>query len=256
MPADSVDAIVTDPPYALTADSANWRAKSGEAFEARPDLAAPRSSSRKRGAGGGFMGKAWDSELPGVEMWAEALRVLKPGGHLLAFGGSRTYHRLTCAIEDAGFEIRDCLSWLYGSGFPKSMDVSKAIDRCFRRDEGAAEYEWRPSSGPTADVYAVTAFVKAARDRSGKTNREIDALFGFNGMAGHWVSTGSQPAVPTWPQWERLKELLAFGDELDAMVVALNGGKGDRSIEGTALADREVVGTARGKDACGPRLFR
>jgi len=64
------------------------------------------------------------------EAWArEALRVLKPGGHLLAFGGSRTFHRLTCAIEDAGFEIRDCLSWLYGSGFPKSLDVSKAIDK-------------------------------------------------------------------------------------------------------------------------------
>ena len=64
------------------------------------------------------------------ETWAtEALRVLKPGGHLLAFGGTRTFHRLTCAIEDAGFEVRDCLSWLYGSGFPKSLDVSKAIDK-------------------------------------------------------------------------------------------------------------------------------
>jgi site-specific DNA-methyltransferase (adenine-specific) len=82
---DSVDAIVSDPPYGL-----------------------------------GFMGKEWDHGVPGVDFWREALRVAKPGAHLVAFGGTRTYHRLTCAIEDAGWEIRDCLSWLYGSGFPKS----------------------------------------------------------------------------------------------------------------------------------------
>jgi DNA modification methylase len=83
--AASVDAIVCDPPYGLS-----------------------------------FMGKAWDHGVPGVEFWREALRVAKPGAHLVAFGGTRTYHRLTVAIEDAGWEIRDCLSWLYGSGFPKS----------------------------------------------------------------------------------------------------------------------------------------
>ena len=83
--ADSVDAIVCDPPYGLS-----------------------------------FMGKDWDHGVPGEPFWAEALRVAKPGAHLLAFGGTRTFHRLACAIEDAGWEIRDCLSWLYGSGFPKS----------------------------------------------------------------------------------------------------------------------------------------
>jgi site-specific DNA-methyltransferase (adenine-specific) len=91
---DSVDAVVTDPPYGLA-----------------------------------FMGKAWDHGVPGVPFWVEALRVAKPGAHLVAFGGTRTHHRLTCAIEDAGWEIRDCLCWLYGSGFPKSLDVSKAIDK-------------------------------------------------------------------------------------------------------------------------------
>jgi len=85
LPAESVDAIVTDPPYGLA-----------------------------------FMGKAWDHGVPGVPFWVEALRVAKPGAYLVAFGGTRTYHRLTVAIEDAGWEIRDCLSWLYGSGFPKS----------------------------------------------------------------------------------------------------------------------------------------
>lgn len=76
-----------------------------------------------------FMGKHWDGEVPAKEVWEGVLRVLKPGGHLIAFGGTRTYHRLTCAIEDAGFEIRDCLMWLYGQGFPKSMNISKAIDK-------------------------------------------------------------------------------------------------------------------------------
>jgi site-specific DNA-methyltransferase (adenine-specific) len=75
------------------------------------------------------MGKGWDHGVPGVEFWTEALRVAKPGAHLLAFGGTRTYHRLACAIEDAGWEIRDCVMWVYGSGFPKSHDVSKAIDK-------------------------------------------------------------------------------------------------------------------------------
>lgn len=92
--AASVDAVVTDPPYGL-----------------------------------GFMGREWDALPPGRE-WAEACyRVLKPGAHLLAFGGTRTWHRLAVAVEDAGFEIRDSIAWLYGSGFPKSLDVSKAIDK-------------------------------------------------------------------------------------------------------------------------------
>lgn len=77
----------------------------------------------------GFMGKGWDHGVPGEEFWKEALRVAKPGAYLLAFGGTRTFHRLTVAIEDAGWEIRDCIMWVYGSGFPKSHDVSKAIDR-------------------------------------------------------------------------------------------------------------------------------
>jgi site-specific DNA-methyltransferase (adenine-specific) len=90
----SFDSIVTDPPYEL-----------------------------------GFMGKGWDSSgiAYDVDVWRECLRVLKPGGHLLAFGGSRTWHRMAVAIEDAGFEMRDSIAWLYGSGFPKSMNVAKAI---------------------------------------------------------------------------------------------------------------------------------
>jgi len=76
-----------------------------------------------------FMGKAWDYDVPSVDVWREALRVLKPGAPLIAFGGTRTFHRIAVGIEDAGFELRDVLSWMYGSGFPKSLDVSKAIDK-------------------------------------------------------------------------------------------------------------------------------
>jgi DNA modification methylase len=96
LPDNSVDSIVTDPPYEL-----------------------------------GFMGKKWDNSgiAYDVSVWGECLRVLKPGGHILAFGGSRTWHRLAVAVEDAGFEIRDNIAWIYGSGFPKSLDVSKAIDK-------------------------------------------------------------------------------------------------------------------------------
>lgn len=91
---NTVDAVVTDPPYGLS-----------------------------------FMGKHWDYEVPSVEIWKEVLRVLKPGGHLLSFAGTRTYHRMAARIEDAGFEIRDMVSWIYGQGFPKSLDVSKAFDK-------------------------------------------------------------------------------------------------------------------------------
>jgi DNA modification methylase len=94
MPDCSIDAIITDPPYGLS-----------------------------------FMGKKWDYDVPGEDIWRECLRVLKPGGHLLAFAGTRTQHRMAVRIEDAGFEIRDMIAWAYGSGFPKSMDVSKAIDK-------------------------------------------------------------------------------------------------------------------------------
>lgn len=90
----------------------------------------------------GFMGKDWDRGVPGVHFWAEVLRLLKPGGMLLAFGGSRTYHRLACAIEDAGFEIRDCLAYMYGTGFPKSLDISKAIDKAAGAERAEGGREW------------------------------------------------------------------------------------------------------------------
>lgn len=102
LPADSVDAVVCDPPYELVT-----------------------------GNGKGFMGRSWDATGVAFDpnTWRQVMRVLKPGGHLLAFGGSRTWHRMVVAIEDAGFEIRDSIAWLYSQGFPKSLDISKAIDK-------------------------------------------------------------------------------------------------------------------------------
>lgn len=99
---------------------------------------------------GGFMGKGWDNFTPGKSVWAEALRVAKPGAHLLAFGGTRTFHRLACAIEDAGWEIRDCVMWMYGSGFPKSANISKMIDK----KAGAEREKKRTPMGPTGNKYA------------------------------------------------------------------------------------------------------
>lgn len=145
----SVDAVVTDPPYEL-----------------------------------GFMGKSWDRSgiAYRVEVWIEALRVLKPGGHLLAFGGSRTYHRLACAIEDAGFEIRDQIQWLYGSGFPKSLDVSKAIDAA-----AGAERETGKNGG--AGPFANTGRC----DKCGKAY--------FSGSACSCPRLDLMPATDTAKQW-------------------------------------------------------
>jgi site-specific DNA-methyltransferase (adenine-specific) len=91
-----------------------------------------------------FMGKNWDYGIPGIAYWREALRIAKPGATLLAFGGSRTYHRLTCAIEDAGWEIRDCIMWVYGSGFPKSHDVSKGIDKAAGAEREVSDLHHNP----------------------------------------------------------------------------------------------------------------
>lgn len=145
MPDNSVDSVVCDPPYEL-----------------------------------GFMGKSWDASGIAYDaaMWAEALRVLKPGGHLLAFSGSRTYHRMTCAIEDAGFEVRDQIMWVYGSGFPKSLDVSKAIDK---------------AAGATREVVGLSRFASRRPNGTGGVHSV--------GIAGDGGST-TAPATPDAHQWQ------------------------------------------------------
>lgn len=148
----SVDAIVTDPPYGLE-----------------------------------FMGKGWDHGVPGVPFWTEAIRVLKPGGHLLAFGGTRTFHRLTVAIEDAGFEIRDCLSWLYGSGFPKSLDVSKAIDK---------------AAGAEREVVGNDAqWIKRVGINHDPSGTYTDKTFGSVGPNGGKITAPATSDAERWDGW-------------------------------------------------------
>jgi DNA modification methylase len=133
-----VDSIVTDPPYEL-----------------------------------GFMNKDWDKSgiAYNKELWELCLKILRPGGHLLAFGGSRTYHRMACAIEDAGFEIRDQIMWIYGSGFPKSLDISKAIDKA-----AGIERQFIPRTriDGKATGHACTGFISGAVDAAKK--RDDNAL--------------------------------------------------------------------------------
>lgn len=120
----SVDSVVCDPPYALVSIGKRFGAENAAPAKAGKSGAYARASA-------GFMGQKWDTGETAFDpaFWVEVMRVLKPGGHLIAFSGTRTYHRLACAIEDAGFEMRDMIAWLYGSGFPKSHDVSKGIDK-------------------------------------------------------------------------------------------------------------------------------
>jgi site-specific DNA-methyltransferase (adenine-specific) len=151
MPEASVDAVVTDPPYGLS---------SGE------------------NAKTGFMGKEWDRGVPGVDVWAEVFRVLKPGAHVLAFGGTRTYHRLVCAIEDAGFEIRDQIGWAYGTGFPKSLNVSKAIDAA----SGAEREVVGPNPNGRPNMVRVNASVLSPR---------VDAP----------ITASATPEAAAWEGW-------------------------------------------------------
>ena len=154
LPDASVDSVVTDPPYEL-----------------------------------GFMGKGWDNSgiAYRVEVWSEALRVLKPGGHLLAFGGTRTWHRLACAIEDAGFEMRDSIAWMYGSGFPKSLDVSKAIDK---------------NNGEVGRLWKFTAFMRSTGLTAKQLNEVTDTF-----MGGHYLTDKSQPSIPTPELWQVIRPL-------------------------------------------------
>ena len=149
MAENSIDSIVTDPPYEL-----------------------------------GFMGKSWDSSgvAFNIEVWQEALRILKPGGHLLAFSGSRTYHRMAVAIEDAGFEIRDQIMWIYGSGFPKSHNVSKGIDK-------AAGAEREVVGTKTAGIGTGKAYGKIVGERQPIETNLVN------------ITAPATPAAKQWDGW-------------------------------------------------------
>ena len=159
---DSVDAVVADPPYGLS-----------------------------------FMGKDWDHGIPGEAFWREALRVAKPGAHLLAFGGTRTFHRLACAIEDAGWEMRDCLGWIYASGFPKSKDAGYALHE---RAEQEAEHDVRFVRAPylSQTIYACS-----------QCGQVLLACLSEPGASARWrtwseskVAGSEQPCLEGWSHTE------------------------------------------------------
>lgn len=177
---NSVDAIVTDPPYGLS-----------------------------------FMGKKWDYDVPSEELWRQCFRVLKAGGHLLCFAGTRTQHRMAVRIEDAGFEIRDMIAWVYGSGFPKSLDVSKAIDK--RGGNVAGFSEFRDA-------------VKDAMKRNGVSRQKLQEALG-NYMISHYLTAGSQPAIPILKDYRIIRDVVGLGNAFDELF--------------NDEAEREVVGEIR-----------
>ncbi len=248
LPDNSIDAVCTDPPYGLEFMGKDWDApwKENGRWTDKPHGEDNRLPTDENGRSTGL--SRWNIPRPQYvagrafqswcELWAvECLRVLKPGGHMLAFGGTRTHHRLACAIEDAGFEIRDSIAWLYASGFPKSLDVSKAIDR--QRDD-------------KSDVDAVRSWLNAQRLTAGLSHDAINAHFGHarngGGSSSAWMTNPTSRALPTCEQWQQLKALLRFGDDMDAEVWRLNGRKG---TPGEAWDQRPITGQHAQPD---PRL--
>jgi DNA modification methylase len=155
---NSVDAIVTDPPYGIS-----------------------------------FMGKRWDYDIPTVDQFAECLRVLKPGGHLLCFCGTRTQHRMAVNIEDAGFELRDVIAWLYGSGFPKSLDVGKSIDKAAgaeREVVGSRKMRELPSDVPFGQGL-ITSHANAIAGRNTAAQVDVDITAPATEAAKQWDGWGT-----------------------------------------------------------------
>jgi hypothetical protein len=189
LPDNSVDSIVTDPPYEL-----------------------------------GFMGKSWDASgiAYNVTLWRECLRVLKPGGHLLAFSGSRTYHRMTCAIEDAGFQVRDQIMWVYGSGFPKSFNISKGIDKM---DAVEAQHARRLD---------FTAWVRG----QGVTAKQINDATQTS-MGCHYITEKEQPAVMTLEHLNACRHLFKEIPEWVTEECA------KRSVESENFKSRKVIETVK-----------
>lgn len=197
---NSVDSIVTDPPYHLVSIVKRFGKEGSAPAQFGTDGAFSRASK-------GFMGKTWDGlgeDGIGIannqEMWAECLRVLKPGGHLLAFSGTRTYHRMASAIEDAGFEVRDMIEWVYGSGFPKSLNIGKAVDKLGGRCLGQE----------------IGNIIKQKRIELGYSTIKLAEIGGFYGNTNHggtvsnW-ETGNGSITPE--QFNKLIDILGLENE-------------------------------------------
>ena len=224
---NSIDAVVCDPPYGLSNTKPAQVADVLKAWVTGDTVSVP----AKRG---GFMGADWDSFVPPPAVWEECMRVLKPGGHMAVFAGARTQDLMGLSIRLAGFEIRDTLGWVYGSGFPKSMDISKAIDRDLAKVD-------------TDDARARSAVARQMRDAldaSGKSRREIDEHFGTANVSQYWFSPDRNSQIVPADKWAWVRDWLGVGAELDAEVWRLNGLKGQPQFDLTF--EREVVGVQKG----------
>lgn len=211
MPDASVDAVITDPPYGLA------NTTPGRVVETLTRWAAGDREFIPEGAG--FMGRRWDAFVPPPAVWDECYRVLKPGGHLLAFAGARTFDLMGISVRFAGFDIRDGIAWLYGSGFPKSHDVSKGIDRL---DAAEARH---------ARAQHFTAWMRT----TGLTSARINELTNTD-MGGHYLTDKSQPHVATADLFDVLRPHMPEVPEDIEQLVA------ERTVESQNYAARAVTG--------------
>ena len=173
------------------------------------------------------MSKSWDYDVPEVELWKEVYRVLKPGGHILSFAGSRTYHRMAVNIEDAGFEIRDMLGWLYGSGFPKSHNIGKAVDKLdakeLRIKRKIKFTKWLKSTGVTVNDL-------------NKELRKNNLITEKSSGASHFLDIKIQPAIPTLEMFNCFKHLIPKPPKEIMNLILV------RTVESENFKKRQVVG--------------
>ena len=204
---NTIDSIVTDPPYELN-----------------------------------FMNKGWDNS--GIafqpDTWKKCYEVLKPGGYLLAFGGSRTFHRIACAIEDAGFEIRDTIMWLYGSGFPKNMDISKSLDK--------------RNGKQNEDFTKFGDYVKKCREEKGYSKNDIDKMMGTNTACAWWEGRMYKDdfivQLPDKQNYYKLKEILDMNDDFDYLIEWQEAereviGKKESGCFNSQEKDRYTIGSSK-----------
>lgn len=245
MPDSSVDSVVTDPPYDLTAG------KKGGTGAASVNLNSPHGRSRISTGNGGFMGKDWDATGIAFDpaTWAECLRVLKPGGHLLAFGGSRTWHRLATAVEDSGFEIRDSIAWLYSQGFPKSLNLPGGLGTALKPAFEPIVVGRKPMVGTTAVnvlAYGVGALnIDACRvDTDGRPlvtsdRRDGNHVYG-DGLQGS--KAAGETTVGRWPTNVLLDESQAADLDQQSGITSAARRIGRRSTKSETAALGDFAG--------------
>lgn len=222
MDSDSVDSIVTDPPYGLS--------KEPDAAEVLRHWLAGDDYTH---GGSGFMGKSWDSFVPGPSVWREAYRVLKPGGHLVAFFGTRTYDLGVMALRLAGFEIRDQLAWVFGSGFPKSHDVSKGIDKMLGAERAPKRVLYSPQQLMTKDGQNERPWQTTAKEK------------GYHELPG---DTAATPEAEQWEGWgtalkPAYEPIVLARKPLSERTVAANvlrWGTGALNIDGCRIGEGET----------------